>query len=248
MPLFIDCLPLHCWTDNTQAPPRSYWSIALPVLVSEPGLAAPPALPVQRWFFDTGSSGDAFAWRHHLIVAGLDPDQNRGPGQMVVTASIGARSLVPIREADLWLVSNVPALRNLPCRLSLERGIPFRNVVNLPDPQLNRPLIGMRAFRRAGLRVEIDFANDTVSVWVPDPPRARSPARPWPLALLALTGPRSGSPARAADRVLHAPLPPDGAGLRPPPSAQAPARSAPPREAAPWSPDRRRGRPRPRCA
>ena len=34
-------------------------------------------------------------------------------------------------------------------------------------PHFQRPLIGIRAMRSAGLRVEIDFAADTISVWTP---------------------------------------------------------------------------------
>jgi hypothetical protein len=50
----------------------------------------------------------------------------------------------------------------------LHRGLPFRDVPTRPDPLLQRPLIGIRAMRAAGLRVEIDFASDTISVWTPD--------------------------------------------------------------------------------
>src|SRR5437764_1234319 len=83
----------------------------------------------------------AFAWRHHLLSAGLDPDQGRGPGAVAITSSLPGKMLVPIRRADLWLVSNVPALRGSPYPLRLDRGVPFRNISALPDPNLNRPLI-----------------------------------------------------------------------------------------------------------
>jgi hypothetical protein len=139
------------------------------VLVTEAGLAAPPSgLPVQEWYFDSGNSGDAFAWRQHLINAGLDPDQQLAPDRITVTSSLTGRLLVPVRQADLWLLSNLPAQQNSPYRMGMGRGIPFRNVPTLPDPHLNRPLIGMRALRRARLRVEVDAAADTVSVWTPD--------------------------------------------------------------------------------
>jgi hypothetical protein len=81
---------------------------------------------------------------------------------------MGRREIVPIRTADLWLVSNIPALASAPYCLRLYRGIPFRDVPSTPDPHLNRPLIGIRTLRRAGLRVEMDFAQDTISVWTPD--------------------------------------------------------------------------------
>jgi hypothetical protein len=171
MPLFIDHLPLHSWTDNTHSPPRTYWSVGLPVLIAEAGLASPPSgLTEQRWYFDSGNVGEAFAWRHHLIVAGLNPDQNQWSGSILINSSVGGRIQVPVRQADVWLVGNVPAFQNAPYRLELERGIAFRNVPILPDPQLHRPLIGMRAVRRARLRMEVDFMTDTVSVWTPDPP------------------------------------------------------------------------------
>jgi hypothetical protein len=169
VPLFIDHLPLASWTDHTQTPPVSHWSVALPVLITEPGLPAPPpGLAIQQWCLDTGQAGEAYAWRHHLIVAGLDPDQQRAPGAVSLTSSLRSRALAPIRRADIWLVSNITAGPGF-YRMALERGIPFLDVTTRPDPQFNRPLIGMRALRRARLRVELDFAGDTVSVWTPDP-------------------------------------------------------------------------------
>jgi hypothetical protein len=171
MPLFLDRLPLHFWTDRTRTPPQSHWSVVLPVLVTDPNLPAPPASALaQSWCLDTGNTGEAFAWRHHLLTAGLDPTKHLAPTRAVLTSSLGARLLVRVRAADLWLVSNIPAHQGSPFRLHLDPGIPFHDIPTLPDPNLNRPLIGLRALRRAGLRVELDFANDTVSVWTPDPP------------------------------------------------------------------------------
>jgi len=166
--LFIHRLPFHVRIDNTRTPPLEYWSIRLPVIVTDVGLPAPPAnAQAQDWTLDTGNTGAAFAWRQHLIDAGLDPDVGR-VGTMGITSSLGGtKQFVPIREADLWLVSNIPALAAHPFRIELFPGIPFRDVPTLPDPQLQRPLIGMRALRRARLRIELDFAGDTVSIWTP---------------------------------------------------------------------------------
>jgi hypothetical protein len=86
---------------------------------------------------------------------------------MNITTSMGGKTPVPVRLADLWLVSNVPALQGAAFRIELDPGVPFNNVTTLPDPQFHRPLIGFRALRRAGLRVELDFAADVVSVWTP---------------------------------------------------------------------------------
>jgi hypothetical protein len=169
MPLFIDRLPFHHWLDQTRTPPLPYWTVVLPVILTEPTLVTPPPVAgVQEWVLDTGNRGEAFAWRHHLLQAGLDPDQGRMPQPMTIRTVTG-RLLVPVRDGDLWLVSNIPALRPTPFRIVLHRGLPFHDVPTLPDPQFQRPLIGIRALRSAGLRVEIDFSRDSVSVWTPDP-------------------------------------------------------------------------------
>jgi len=83
--------------------------------------------------------------------------------------TVAGSVVVPIRTADIWLVSNLPGQSLAPFRVELNRGLPFRDVGRVPDPHFERPLIGIRALRRAGLRIEIDFAYDTVSVWTPDP-------------------------------------------------------------------------------
>jgi len=168
MPLFIDQLPFDRWTDSTRTPPWSQWTIVLPIALTEPMLMNPPSVTsATEWALDTGNRGEAFAWRHHLIQAGLDPDQGRMPLPITIR-TVAGRLTVPVRDADLWLVSNIPALRLIPYRMVLHRGLPFRDVPSRPDPHFQRPLIGIRALRAAGLKVEIDFANDTISVWTPD--------------------------------------------------------------------------------
>ena len=78
-----------------------------------------------------------------------------------------ARRPVPLRDVDLWLVSNLLSSPD-PYRVVLHRGLPFQDVHAIPDPHFQRPLIGIRALRAAALRVELDFLQDTVSVWTPD--------------------------------------------------------------------------------
>jgi hypothetical protein len=169
MPLFIDRLPFHCWIDATRSPPLSYWTVVLPIMVSEPSLVVPPAVSlVQEWALDTGNRGEAFAWRHQLLQAGLDPDQGRLPQPMTIRTVAGKVS-VPVRDVDLWLVSNLPGQPLPPYRIVLHRGLPFQDTPTVPDPHFQRPLIGIRALRSALLKVEIDFARDNVSVWTPDP-------------------------------------------------------------------------------
>jgi hypothetical protein len=171
LPLFIDRLPFVSWTDHTRTPPQTHWSVVLPVLLTDPGLVAPPSnAPIQYWAVDTAHRGTAFAWRRHLIDGGLDPDVLHLGRTMSITTALGGKSIVPVRLAHLWLVSNVPSLQGATWRIDVDPGIPFNNVTNLPDPHFNRPLIGLRALRRARLRVEVDCASDTVSVWTPDPP------------------------------------------------------------------------------
>jgi hypothetical protein len=167
MPLFIDRLPFHTWVDATRTPHRITWTAVLPVILAEPTLlTAPPIAGVQEWALDTGNRGEAFAWRHHLVQAGLDPDVRRLPQRLTIRTATG-QALVPVRDADLWLVSNVPSLAQTPFRIVLRAGLPFSDTTAVPDPEYQRPLIGLRAMRTAGLRVEIDCAADTVSVWTP---------------------------------------------------------------------------------
>lgn len=169
MPLFIDQLPFDHWTDVTRKPPLTYWALTLPIIVTEPTLIAPPAIAgIQEWILDTGNRGEAFAWRHHLVQAGVDPDQGRFPFSMSIR-TVAGQLTAPVRDVDLWLVSNLPALRASPHRISLHRGLPFHDVTTVPDPHFQQPLIGIRALRAAGLRVDIDFARDVLSVWTPDP-------------------------------------------------------------------------------
>src|SRR3954451_12775079 len=111
MPLFIDRLPFHQWTDPTRTPALTYWTVVLPVILTDPTLPTPPPVTgVQEWVVDTGNRGEAFAWRHHLAQAGLDPDRRRLP-QPLTIRTVSGRLNVPVRDTDLWLVSNVPALR-----------------------------------------------------------------------------------------------------------------------------------------
>jgi hypothetical protein len=168
MPLFIDRMPFDRWTDASRSPPLSYRNVVSPVLVSEPSALTPPTISaLQHWVLDTGNRGEAFAWRHHLLHAGLDPDQGRLPKSVLIRTVTG-KATVPVRDADRWLVSNLTRPLPQPYRIVLHRGLPFHDSAKIPDPHFQRPLIGIRALRGAGLRVDIDFAQDTVSVWIPD--------------------------------------------------------------------------------
>jgi hypothetical protein len=170
--LFIDRLPFSSWTDQTRTPPHEHWSVVLPVLLGETEASAPPAgVSAQEWSLDTAYDGEAFAWRHHLQVAGLDADDRLHPQLRAITTSLqGEKDNLPVRTGAIWLVSNIPMLRDSPWRLELEVGIVFQDTSQRPDPHYHRPLIGTRALMRAGVKVELDFGNRTVSVWTPDGP------------------------------------------------------------------------------
>jgi hypothetical protein len=171
VPLFIDRLPFVWWTDNTRTPPQTQWWVVLPDVVTDLGVGTPPlSAPLQYWAVDSAHRGAAFAWRRHLIDAGLDPDVLRLANMASITTALGGETLVPVRLAALLLVSNVHSLQGATWRIEIDPGLPFNNVTTLPNPNFNRPLIGLRALRRARLRVEVDCDTDTVSVWTPDPP------------------------------------------------------------------------------
>jgi hypothetical protein len=143
------------------------WTVSLPVVIADPGLPAPPPrVRPQRWAIDTRFSGEAYAWRHHLLEAGIDPNALR-TGSISLTPLGGSPQPFPLRDADLWLFSNIPALQGKPWRLELDEGVAVRDVPHLPNPEINCPLIGMRALVGSGLTVKLDLAQNTVSLWTP---------------------------------------------------------------------------------
>lgn len=165
---FIDRLPLHAWAPPGTLSERRPLSVSLPMLISNLGVPPRHRARPQRWALDTRFTGEAYAWRHHLEEAGLDPDRMRN-GFTRLTPLGGAPQEYRLRSADLWLVSNIPALQDTPYRIELEDGVAFRDVAFLPHPEKNCPLLGMRALEPPGIKVEIDFTVRTASVWVPGP-------------------------------------------------------------------------------
>jgi hypothetical protein len=164
--LLIDRSPLHCWVDNTQTPSIQHWSVRLPVYVSPAGSSPVLLTQAQSWVLDTAFAGEAFGWRHHLEDAGIDPDTDRLKPRYLRWTAGSTAILTPAREADLWLLSNIPG--QSPQYLPLLRGIRFRDQrVATPDLEFHRALVGLRPLIRAGLKFELDFAGCTVSVWTP---------------------------------------------------------------------------------
>lgn len=163
MPLLVDRLPLHSWIAPGDPAQQPRWSVSLEVIPSNPGLDQPPVgSKPQRWAIDTRFSGEAYAWRHHLVEAGLDPDALRS-GSVLLTPVGGTPARFPTRDADLWLVSNLPGVK--PWRLELDLGIALRDTDRLPDPEVNCPLLGMGALAPSGLRIAVNFAKSSISVW-----------------------------------------------------------------------------------
>jgi hypothetical protein len=171
MVLFIDRLPLYSWAPSRTA--ASLLAVSAPMIITDPGARPHPGARPQRWAIDTRFTGEAYAWRPHLLEAGLNPDLRRSD-RAWLTPLGGAPQPFPVRAADLWLVSNLPAWRGQPYRLQLARGIAFRDVGVLRNPESTCPLLGMRALESAGLKVLIDFAGRTVSIGVPGTWRSKA--------------------------------------------------------------------------
>jgi len=141
--------------------------LPLQLIATEPGLEAPPATSIATpWYFDTGYNGDAFAWRAHIVDAGLDPDEHRDfRVSRLTTSLIGQTVALPIRKADLWLVGD-PLSRPYPLRL--RHGITFRDEsVPSESKRAARQIVGLRLFLDAELKIEIDFKRQVFSVWTP---------------------------------------------------------------------------------
>ncbi len=168
MLLFIDRLPLARWAEGTS----ESWFPLLPVLVGEPEDESPAAARCRLWKWDTGNTYEAYAWRFHLQRSGLYPcaADRLAPRTVRAIVASGRTAILPVRKASLWLVSNLPHLRETPLRIPLYAGIPFVNE-DYPTPSAQSfayPLLGIRACRRVGLTIRIDLVNLTLSVWTPE--------------------------------------------------------------------------------
>lgn len=168
MLLFLDRVPLYSWVDHTRLPPLRRWSVSLPATAAASELDAPlEGVVPQRWVFDTACTVDACAWRVHLEEAGLNPPIKLA-GKTTAYSAFGTREEFPIRKADLWLFSNLPALRDKPFRVTLNPGVSFFDRP-CPRPEFFRPLIGLGALIRAGVNIQLNSARTTASLWIPGP-------------------------------------------------------------------------------
>ena len=145
------------------------FGVPLRLILTEPGVEEPPPGASERiWFFDTGYDGDAFAWRGHILDAGLDPDVRRDHRRTWISSSLSAqRSGLPIRKADLWLVGDALTAQYYPLRL--RQGVAFKDEPIPPEAaRAARPLVGMRLLLRAKIRIELNLMTRAFSIWVPD--------------------------------------------------------------------------------
>jgi hypothetical protein len=120
VPLLIDRLPLSFREVLIGGRRRRIAYALLPAIISDPNLPGPPAGAVSRWWkFDTACTLDACAWRFHLERAGLDPlaPDQADPMQLPIRTANDVAESLPTRRAVVWLMSNIPALRNSPLRL-----------------------------------------------------------------------------------------------------------------------------------
>jgi len=140
----------------------SRW-LAGPKLLLLPGIHSSDQ--AQLWFLDTGYSGEAFAFDYHLRNACLTAPAE--PGTTSLAWSLEGQTQTRTLEvwpADLWLVSNVSTVPNTLYCLELNEGIARSNRNVPPFERDHRALIGTRALRRGGLKLEIDFTRASVSI------------------------------------------------------------------------------------
>lgn len=167
MTLFIDRLPLTEVRIGYAGETAPTWLPLIPVILTEPNRDQPSRDDLCRpWKLDTANALDASAWRFHIQQSGLNPFENLHPATVLAKPVTGQVESLPIRKACLWVVNNIPSLRDHPLRLDLYAGLPFRNRDH-PDPRGVYPLIGIRSLQRAGLKIEVDFVRLTLSLWTP---------------------------------------------------------------------------------
>jgi len=158
--LFVRDLPF--WPPD--APLEVGQAINLPIIPTDPGRAPPTGIRPFQWRFDSACTSDGFAQPPELLESGLSTSQDVNPDLPLRTASGQIVSQVR-RPLDLWLVSNIPALMARPFLIPTGQGIHVG--ANMRVPMAHFPVIGVRALRRAGVRVLSDFQRNTVSVWIP---------------------------------------------------------------------------------
>src|SRR5262249_31670230 len=110
---------------------RRFLSVSLPLIVTNPDTRPRARARPQRWALDTRFTDEAFAWRHHLIEAGLDPDGLRS-GFTYLTP-LGSAPRCPVVSQQL---TNSPK-HSLPNRSFSGDRLPEPAVRSQPGKQLS---------------------------------------------------------------------------------------------------------------
>jgi hypothetical protein len=160
--LFLADIPF--WPHNAR-PELDALAVVIPIIPTAAN-RKPPKVDIRpfRWRFDSGCTSDGLIWRSDLLEAGLNPNRPLVASSALRTPS-GEVLSSERRKLDLWLVSNIPALRATPFRIRTSPGV---HVASVHGPMTGHfPILGMSALRRAGLKILLDYRRATASVWVP---------------------------------------------------------------------------------
>jgi hypothetical protein len=163
----------------------------LPMTAVDPGKKVPRPRTHRQWKVDTGCGPEAYAWRSHLLEAGLDPAAHRG-GTGEIRPAAGPAVERHRRKAHLLLFSNIPALEHHPFRLELSNGITLAEDAD-SDPADRQPMVGMKALRAAGVQILFNLSGKTtkrndVSVWIPRAAIPQAPSRVFLFARRVMSG------------------------------------------------------------
>lgn len=140
--------------------------IVLWVSVAEQGRQQlDPRTPLFPAILDTGCNHNFMINQQHLSDwAGIHPDYLRKLASMRVGGQ-----LVPQFAANVWLHPNVTGKlaelpSGLPLQLELTPGIAVHPTAQSEPVHPRLPLLGLRAFQRAGLRIAIDCDRRRVNI------------------------------------------------------------------------------------
>lgn len=133
---------------------------------------------VYDWAFDTCYTGELLTSSGFLksqyelvtpkvldrIPQGRESTYLKPNGHSTHTAQgFGVAERVPNYRANAWVISNLPKFKERPLRLPLSVGVSAQ-------PARNRHLIGRHLFLNSGLKIAIDFEEESpsLSMWVPN--------------------------------------------------------------------------------
>ncbi len=168
--MLFDQAAMHSWTDRTRAASREYWSVRVPVLISDPFLKSPPARQRRQfWTCDIGYTGAAYCLENHLREAGLDPAVWSFERTVANRSSLRPDKVhLPARQVRLWIPCDTSDKQTRYLMFDPHPGVVFGAPRKVLDPEFDRPLIGMKLLANSGLKIELDFVAKTFSIWLMD--------------------------------------------------------------------------------